>query len=69
MLRLVFSILTSLTVCILLMYIMNTTSPRLFNIFIGILIGITIAFVVPESIFDKLTKGINNIKKRIMKNP
>lgn len=65
MTRLLLSIILSLTSIILLAQIMSNTSPRLFNVFIGILIGITVSYLAPQSLFNKIDDVVKKFKNRI----
>lgn len=67
MTRLVLSILLSLTFILLLAHVMSSTSPRLFNIFIGVLIGITVSYLAPQSLFNWIDDALKKFKDRILR--
>lgn len=67
MTRLLLSIITSLTIILILAHIASNTSPRIFNIFIGVLVGITISYLAPQSLFDKIDSALKNIRNRIQR--
>jgi uncharacterized membrane protein YccC len=67
MTRLILSILLSLTFILLLARLASNTSPRLFNIFIGILIGITVSYLAPQSLFNRIDNALRKFKNRILR--
>lgn len=67
MIRLLLSITLSLTAILLLAHIASNTSPRIFNILMGVLIGISISYLAPQSLFDKIESAIRNFKNRVQR--
>lgn len=67
MTRLILSILLSLTIILLLAHVASNTSPRFFNVFIGVLIGITISYLAPETLFIKIDKALKKFKDRFVR--
>jgi uncharacterized membrane protein YccC len=67
MTRLILSITLSLTAILLLAHLASNTSPRLFNVFIGVLIGITISYLAPQSLFNRIDNALKKFKDRILR--
>lgn len=62
---LLFKILISLTSLVMIINFLNELSPKAGMFLIGTLVGLTITYMVPDEMYQKLDKKIKKVLKKI----